>query len=272
MKLAEARAWLEIEGMSVPNGGRKRVLCPYCSGGTSKEISFVIRRDNSNLRGSCWRGSCSKWVSTQDIEGAKSKDVSTFKPREYWAETTTPPIKLYKWLEKEYNISREELELERMVYSGANGRMVFPVYDVHGKQYGYNTKRTCQCTDKYPKWMTFFDRDTTRLHYPRGVKKRFKYEYIFIVEDILSAIRIAQFAPVVALQGTSMSFAQAAELHRQTGTIILALDNDLGGIMATRKIKDRFGSVFENVASVTLACDPKAYKFNSELKTDLGVF
>ena len=273
MHQQEAKVWLAIEGGSVADGQSKRVLCPFCNGGSQREHSFVIRNDSGQFRGNCWRGTCNKWIAsgTRRVScGGKVK--RQFTPRIYWQETVKPTAKLLKWLKNVYTFTDEEMKLEGLKYSPKDGRMVWPCYDKEGKEFGVNTKRTSVTTDPYPKWMTFFDRETTRLHYPRGYRKNYRYPFLCITEDIMSAVRVARIAPVVALQGTSMVWEQVRELHSQTNKIILLLDPDKGGRDAVAKIRKNYGSVFpEGIESRSLICDPKSYGNDEMLKREIGL-
>ena len=268
MDRQEAKVWLELEGADVSEEAGKRVVCPFCAGGHNKEESFLLFRNSGQLKGFCYRAKCGMRIHSDKRRASISDTVKCkFNRRVYIGQVGIPKSKLVQLFADNYGIYPDDLGRERVRYDAECGRLVFPVFDRFGKEYGYNLKRTSNTTDDKPKWVTYFDRETSKLHYPLGYKKSNRYTAIVIVEDILSAIRVARLMPVVALQGTHMSWEQARELLEQTDKLIIALDPDKGGIKAAMRIKNRYRTVFKDGVHMRLLnSDPKEYKSDFTLE------
>jgi len=272
MKTSEAKAWLELNGQHVEERSL-RTKCPICQGGQSGELSFVIFRDSGQLVGSCYRGTCGATIRTGSRKFiAAPKKGKPFNRRVYTGNTKGCNKTMQRYFKNKFQISGDTMLKEGVRYDPDRKRMVFPVFDYKGVGFGYNLKETKLTTDGMAKWVTYFDRETSRLHYPKSFKKMNTYPHIVLVEDIISAIRVAQLAPVVALQGTSLNWEQVSELIDQTDKIILALDPDGGGIKAATQAKKRFGMMFKGGMDFRILLDdPKRYPSDELLRKDLGL-
>lgn len=84
-------------------------------------------------------------------------------------------------------------------------------------------------------------------------------EYVVVVEDILSAIRINEYLPAVALCGTKTDNTTKETLTKLAKTIILWLDSDIPGQVACNKLR-RSLQLTNEVRVIRTALDPKCYK------------
>lgn len=270
-KLLNERAWLTLEGANLDVGDSARVLCPFCKGGTTGEVSFVITRTDRGLNGHCYRATCSNFVYVKDRHTLTGQKGKKFNKRVYQGETYNPSKKLLARFNNTYQITPIEAKREGLKYTD-NKRLSFPVYDEHGKSFGVLNKRTEYTTDNGPKWIAYFSRPTSKLHYPKANQGAVFERHIVLTEDIISAIRIAQFAPAVAILGTTLTWEQAAELARKTKRLILALDPDTGGLRAMVKIVKRYNALFKDgILIKALWYDPKDYPSDLLLKEHLGL-
>lgn len=103
------------------------------------------------------------------------------------------------------------------------------------------------------------------MHFPPATRQAGSLEQLILVEDILSATKVAQVAPAAALLGTTLSKADCLYL-KSIGVrdVILILDPD--AISTAIRIKHRVGGLFRNFYVVPVVKDPKAYT-TDELKS-----
>ncbi len=83
----DARDWLELEASSMTDQENKRIVCPKCRGGSSKEVSMSLTKDGPLVRAYCFRASCGAYF----ILGSKSKvEEKKEKPRPQFTDNTYP--------------------------------------------------------------------------------------------------------------------------------------------------------------------------------------
>tara|TARA_R110000787_G_scaffold5761_1_gene20693 strand:- start:7826 stop:8650 length:825 start_codon:yes stop_codon:yes gene_type:complete len=272
MNNTELLAFVSINGMDVPAGGNKRMVCPACN--AEHENSFMIRKnDMSELTGYCFRVSCpisGKVIGNKSVYSYEKRNaVSSFKPRVYEGEKVAASRSLALWMFKKYNIPMSVSRREGLCYDTKYQRQVWPVYDKEGKQFGHMTKQMPDCKDSYPKWVTYFERETNKLHYPRANVWNMRYDSVVLVEDIISAIRIAQFRPAVALLGTHMTQGMVNELRQGYAHATVALDPD--ATTKAFKMARKFSGFFEKGMDFRpLLADPKDIETDEQLQQQLG--
>lgn len=256
-------------------GQRLHVVCPFCN--ATHERSFVIGKySGGRVFGKCYRAKCGQsyvftkgeYVHTDN----QPKKVPVFTPREFdrLEDCTKLPSCVVSKIYNDHKISEEQLQTEGVLWYPRKKSLVFPVYDKHGEQFGYMTKvfYKTESNKTAPKWITYFDRPTTRMHYPYGYSYCDKYKSIVIVEDILSAIRLSSFVRSVAILGTSLGDMQAVELSEHTDRLIIALDPDAIG--KAYSMKKKYNSLFSGGIRVCiLKDDPKDYKDDGLLISNL---
>lgn len=144
------------------------------------------------------------------------------------------------------NYTKEQLlelglinELNGNIYDTFSRRITFPLYDKDGHIVGFSARiyRGEKDTSKYinSRETKLFKKGETlyNYHQAREVAKREKA--IIVVEGFMDAIRLSNegVKNVVALQGTAMTKNQIELLKKLRVKVILCLDNDNAGLLAT---------------------------------------
>ena len=273
MNSTELLSFVAINGMDLTNGTNKRMVCPACN--AEHEKSFMIRKTElGELTGYCFRVSCPIYGKVIGQKGVYAREartkISSFKPRVYEGSRIQAPLSLKLWLFQQYNIPISQLKAEGLGYDEVFNRMVWPVYDWKGDCFGHMTKKMpMAANDNYPKWITYFERETNKLHYPRANAWTSCTDTVVLVEDTISAIRIAQHIPSVALLGTHMTQGMVNELRQIWPRVIIALDPDATG--KALKMQQKFGSFFQEGITVRpMNDDPKDILTDLDLLTQLG--
>ncbi len=120
-------------------------------------------------------------------------------------------------------------------------------------------------TSKY-KWLRSLDKNTKNKWLLVGNKENelfywdnFKtFNDLVIVEDQISAIRISEFKPCVALGGTNFSSHLLIPLFLKYGRLVVWLDGDTAGRVATEKFRKKF-KLLKEIKILFTSKDPKCY-------------
>lgn len=129
---------------------------------------------------------------------------------------TVIPNKPLLWLHK-YGITDAQIASHKFLFSASRELLIFPVYQDgtllfwQGRYFG-NLPR-------HPKYIT---RGNSPLH----ILGKGKSEYIVLVEDLLSAIRVAEIATAMPLWGSHVSAETARRIATQYSIAKLWLDYD----------------------------------------------
>lgn len=155
------------------------------------------------------------------------------------------PDTLYKLLsKKEYDIKLlSDLGLininKNNIYDTFTKRIIFPLWDSNGNIVGFSGRiyRGEKDTSKYmnSKETTIFKKGETLFNYHKAKEIAKREKYILVVEGFMDAIRCAteNINNVVALQGTALTKEQINLLKKLRVKVILCLDNDNAGELAT---------------------------------------
>ncbi len=129
------------------------------------------------------------------------------------------------------------------VYDRFRHRLVIPIYDPRGEVVGFGA-RILDPND-VPKYLNspqsaLFDKSTLLYGFHMARRQIRETETVVIVEGYMDVIQAHQagFENVVAQMGTAFTTAQLKVLSRYARTIILALDPDAAGQMATDRGRD----------------------------------
>ena len=131
------------------------------------------------------------------------------------------------------------------------GRLMFPIRDAHGNLVGFGARTLDGSEPKYlnsPQGPLF---DKSRLLYAMDrARTEVRKEGVVIVEGYMDAIAAHQagFKNVVAQMGTALTEYQVDEIRRLTGTMTMALDQDVAGQTATLRSLDVILENFRNKA------------------------
>lgn len=171
---------------------------------------------------------------------------------------------LYEYLLKRgYNdgsIKNSSLIIEDTIDKFSN-RIVFPNLDDKGRVISFSA-RTINDNTK-PKYINSIIHKKTKNLYGINIAKDYVEKYIILVEGATDVITLNQagIKNVVALLGTELTEEQCHLIKRITNTVIVALDCDLAGKSATRriiKILNKCG-IKSKMLNVEKAKDPDEY-------------
>ena len=152
-----------------------------------------------------------------------------------------------KW--KEYGIG----------YSESYGRIVLPVYDTSGRLIWLQQRALLK--GQKPKYLQpSYGRDNIIF---RGHRSPDTLQEAVVVEDIFSAIRVANVCDTFSLLGTKLSPPQATTLSRYK-KITIWLDGDKAGRAGAYNIRKSLGLVTD-VRNIRTDLDPKLYS-NEQIK------
>jgi len=165
-------------------------------------------------------------------------------------------ISAYTFL-KSYHINQQLIDKYQLMWSPQTNRLVLPFI--------YKTKCVggqLRSLDKRPmrKYLNVGD---TGIWNPNNllatIVANWAMTTIVVVEDIISAIRINEILPAVALCGTKTDNSTKETLRKLGKTIILWLDSDIPGQNACKKLKCSL-QLTNDVKVIKTELDPKCYK------------
>ena len=225
---------------------RSGQICPACEGGSTKEGSLSITRRGGRLLFYCHRAQCNVFGSAPVGRGTR-RERSQNKPENRYPEIQVSPANqaLLKLLSAKFRIPRKVLQNAGVGWTGEGSgryarRVCYPIFGPdsreRGKNYrsyeqGVQPKAIIQLKDKEQvaaSWYKFIRRSST----------------LVLVEDQVSAIRLAPFTHSLALLGVNVSEAKVEEIlaaEPKYQQILLSLDEDatLESIKQALKWKNR---------------------------------
>lgn len=144
------------------------------------------------------------------------------------------------------NYTKEQLlelglinEVNGNIYDTFSRRITFPLYDKDGHIVGFSARiyRGEKDTSKYinSRETKLFKKGETLYNYHQAREFAKREKAIIVVEGFMDAIRLSNegVKNVVALQGTAMTKNQIELLKKLRVKVILCLDNDNAGLLAT---------------------------------------
>jgi DNA primase len=193
---------------------------------------------------------------------------------------------------EERNFSQETIQTFQIGFCPAfggfefdllNGRVVLPLhnayneviafagrrvdyYGVQVKDYYKHKTDSLQGLEKYSKWKsskwinTPYSKSSNLFNLNRAKQPIFEMGYCIIVEGYFDVMRLHElgFPNALALCGTSISDVQCNLISRYCNKVLIMLDGDEAGEIATEKssIKTRQNNLFTNIAKLPLNFDP----------------
>ncbi len=220
-----------IEFGDLPSGQTQSgEICPSCGGGASKEKSFSVTNGNGTLLFHCHRSSC-------DLRGAiTGGGMPSFEAgrRALDGKTSYPRIKTIplaqatvKFLAAKYRLPEESVEYAGFRWSGeADGRygrrISMPIYGPDGRERGTSYR---SYEGAKPKAIVEL-RDESCI-VGSWYKWRRASEVLVLVEDQISAIKLAPYVHALALLGTNISEELAEEIATANyKQVLICLDED----------------------------------------------
>lgn len=203
-------------------------VCPSCKGGKHAERSMSVGKTGAFLWWKCHRASCG-------FRGKHSDGLSIGEPRTHEErkgvhrvfKRTQIPTELLRAICGMYGLDEETPRRAGWSYTsdyaGHGARVIFPIYSPEGRVRGEQFR---SYSGDEPKAFTCVELVENAISWYRFRKYA---KVLVIVEDIPSAVRIAQSERVdaLALLGTTLNFDRVMEIREQGyRRVWLALDKD----------------------------------------------
>lgn len=210
-----------------------------------------------------WCFSCGYWepvngpINLDEVRARLKKDresesgSSVRLPSDF---TPALPKEPLEWLSK-YAIDAEEIKLYRMGWSASWGRLIYPQYDKYGNCFFWQG-RYFKINEESPIGSKYFNQGKPEMvDVILGKDNKNPQDTLFVVEDFVSAIKIARVRPTLCLWGSEMSVKRARRLSYAYKNLALWLDPDKAHHQARCQIKCR--PYFDRVSTVNTQQDPK---------------
>lgn len=204
-------------------------VCPACKGGASEEKSLSVSRRDGVLLWNCHRASCS-FRGNSGLSTGGSDQGSGAKPvRERRYIKTTPLNQAtVKFLATKFGIPEADFRLAGCGWTGdADGnysrRVSFPIFGPDSRKRG----------EMFRSYQGGKPKSIIQLHGENDIaaawyKWKRRSKYLILVEDQVSAIKVAPIYHSLALLGTNLSEAKVLEImyNNEYDNVYLCLDND----------------------------------------------
>lgn len=218
-------------GLQVGEQTRK-ITCPSCEGGVTREKSFSLRKDPARILFNCWRASCGfKGIIDYNgafIEDGREEMSRALKPARIFMGALSPfGVAGINLFDSKFSMTVQDLTEGGVQFAREEDRYAFPVLSPHHGKRGltlrdFNTRPTT-----YPKWDAFpsYANHTWLGWYIRTVLMEGS---VVVVEDPISALKVSRHFKACFLNGTNLDFEKLLEIDKVASGkgIILALDKD----------------------------------------------
>lgn len=206
------------------------VLCPACQGGSEQEKSFSVSRRGGTLLFNCHRSSCNLRGAVQ-LSGmptfGEEQRGTNLSPR--YPRIKAQPLggEAATLLASRYRIPAESIEYSGFGWTGDahsryGRRVAMPIYGPNGKERGASYRSYEGVAPK-----AIVDLRTTDDLVASWYKWLRRSDNLMVVEDQVSAVRLAPFTHSLALVGTNFPIELADEVAQQGyKRVIICLDND----------------------------------------------
>ena len=240
------------------------LVCPFCN----KRCSYGVRRAAEGLVYNCFRIACGAkgfipmvGGFTYSAEAAIKRKTPKPTLNPYLGKTASLPDSVVEWLYKKYEITAASVAVQGWTYDERHHRIIMPINSYFGYTYGIVAKKLPLSPYKGAKALNYFDKsEPVKLSYSRTSKEWIgRQDSIVLVEDIISATKVAKYMNCAALLGTNLTHKQIAFLSAHYKEVIMMLDPDaIGKSLLYQK---QYGSLFDSFKIVDLKADPKDTKF-----------
>ena len=262
------REEVRLLAMDLPLGETMKGICPRCEGGSSNEASFSITRDASNvLLYNCYRASCptggAVHVSGELIQTKwKPRSIINF----YTGERLPLRPEDIAYFYNRFGINKSAAA--KFISRTERGEYLFPVMSPQQYERGFVVRQPAWKGIKPPnspvvgkkKAILYPHNDAPMQSWYFSKSARYA-STVVIVEDALSAIRVAQAGMTgVALLGASLNNDTVREIaHYKPKEVILALDADATD--QAFRLGRKYGLAFPNFRVAILEEDLKDTTF-----------
>ncbi len=229
-----AHAVILLAGAHLADGETVRnVLCPFCGGGQNQEKAFALTREGYVFKYCCHRASCGEKGRVNkngsfidETRQADSSQSLVAKPRILRDPLMAIPLVRIQYLINKYGFTSQDLYKAGISWEPQTKRYVVPVRSPYGVHRGYMLRSpfTIPKWDAYQEdiadpWCAWYA--PTMQDFVNEAKRP-----VVIVEDQLSAIKVARQFVCCSLLGTDLNYQKSAELLEIGGPWIMALDAD----------------------------------------------
>jgi predicted RNA-binding Zn-ribbon protein involved in translation (DUF1610 family) len=258
------------------NESTYKMGCPHCG----EDTSFSVTRRHDGILYNCYRMKCGVQgfipmvgynmgkgdrinhnVSGHAIKGntvpSRKAETNAFN-----GEVTQLPKKVKQFLFKNYELVTEDISRQGWKYEESTNRLAMPLYSFMGYRFGWQLKKLPESTYSGPKAITYIDRyDGCGLAFANSKSGEvLDSKTVVVVEDIISATKMATLLPSCALLGTSMTDRQAGFLSTHFDTLVLMLDPDAHD--KSLKISEKYRGLFNTFRVMAMSKDPKDTQFD----------
>ena len=218
-----------------------RVVCPSCGGGRSKERSCLVYDRSGVQFYRCFRASC------EHPRGLYSGVADLTVQRVVrWPDVGLLPSNRMRWLADKFHLTNDDLSRLRPMWIEKDSRFWYPITDERGAANG-GVARSYWTT---PKSLTFTDNWGMGAWYSNITSSS-----VWLVEDQVSACKMAQHHTTVALLGVGLSSQLARHLATLNKQVVVALDGD--ALSVAVKLSEKLQGAGCNTSVVFLEKDIK---------------
>lgn len=241
------------------DGTRSGEICPACQGGSTKEGSLSISRRGGILLWHCHRASCKFSGSDRSPapDGSESRE----------SRNRTPDVEVHdidkattRLLAAKLGVPIESIGYAGIGWTGDGDgrygrRFAFPIFDPLARIRGTSYR---SYEGAKPKAIVHLDRpsDIAACWY----RWRRASDNLVLVEDQVSAIRLAPFVDTLALLGTNLSDSKVDEIlgiNPKYQQVHLSLDADAVGDAIKTQLRLTRRGIMPNLRITAIECDVK---------------
>ncbi len=237
---------LQLELMGMEDGETKPLPCPFCNA-THEDKLYLTRSSEGSGLYQCKRASCGAAGALGEHTGDIRKIPPSFTPKLFTRSLTPLRTEHKDYLNKYYQITNTR----GIRYDKAHDLLAFDLQTAKGTSWGIQTKREWNRSEKYAKSCLYAERNVPKLHFEHPMGRG----TCAVVEDWLSARKLAPIIPTVALLGTHLTEESALEIRKYYDNLLLALDYD--AVDKARKLRETWKGVFHSIDVVLLKADVK---------------
>lgn len=250
---------IKQEALSLQHEDSRTIVCPFCEADWEQQgypahwhptSSCKLTRVVAGILYICYRAGCGKSGIIGDTASPVVRDKKEFVPTYCEHPHGKLPGRIIVPLGYELGMRREHFVIQGVGYCPTINALYFPIYNAQGYEIGSQIKHLDKT--RWPKAFTYRHIEVPMLHFPLGQEKS---DTLVLVEDPLSAIKVARITYCAALLGSNLSHEGAIQLKKQgIKKVIFALDPD--ALNKSLKQAKEYDGLFD--ASVwVLPADPK---------------
>ncbi len=253
-EIEDIASGLSLGENSVPS------VCPRCNGGLSDDRSFTVCPSSDGILYVCYRASCKfkgivRSGRTTIIEAPRADvKMREKQPNPYTEELVPLTLRQRLFFYQKYQLRSSAVEHFR--YAPDTGRIAMPIEDHRGYRLGWQLRWYADVAMRGPlrgpKAITYWDvRSMPLMHFEWHTDDVSRF---VLVEDILSAKRVAGYSNAIALLGTGLtddSVSSLVEMGIQD--IDVALDQDAWKV--ANNMRNKYSLFFRNFKVLTWSED-----------------